>query len=137
MDRPDIKGSDQSAWEQEVRALEDEGRRAFLARDLERLNDLWSDHLIVNSPINRVHDKGRVLDLLRAGTIAHSSIESQIETIQRYGNLVVVMGSELATNSPGGPVIRRRFTNLCQAEGSSLRLIARHANMINGPTGGP
>jgi ketosteroid isomerase-like protein len=135
MDRREITGSDRPAWQQEVRALEDEGHRAFIARDLERLEDLWSDDLIVNSPINRVHDKPRILDLLRAGTIAHSSIESQIEAIERQGNVVVVMGSETVTNAPDGPIIRRRFTNLWHAEGDSWRLIARHANIIADPMG--
>jgi ketosteroid isomerase-like protein len=134
MDRPDITESDRPGWQQEVRALEDEGRRAFIARDLERLKNLWSDHLIVNSPINRVHDRQRILDLLGAGTIAHSSMESQIEVIERYANLVVVMGSENVTNSPDGPIIRRRFTNVWHADGDSWRLIVRHANVITDQT---
>ncbi len=117
-------------WEKEIRALEEEGCRAFLARDLDRLEATWSDELLVNSPINRVHDKRQVLDLLRAGTIAHASLESRIETIRRHGDLVVVMGSDLVTNSPGGPEIRRRFTNLWRREGASWRLFVRHANIV-------
>ena len=135
MEHPDTKGNDYTGWQQEIRALEDESRRAFLARDLERLNDLWSDNLLVNSPIDRVHDKQRILDLLRAGTIAHSSLESQIEDIQRHGNLVVVMGGELVTDKPDGPIIRRRFTNLWHTEGGSWRLVVRHANVTSEPTG--
>jgi ketosteroid isomerase-like protein len=123
-----------SAWERDVRALEDEGRRAFLARDLGRLGDLWSEHLLVNSPINRVHDRQRVLGLLGAGTIAHSSMQCEIEVIQRFENLVVVMGSEAVMNAPGGPVVRRRFTNVWRAEGGSWRLIVRHANVVPDPS---
>jgi hypothetical protein len=135
MDRRDIAGSDRPAWQEEVRTLEDEGRRAFLARDLERLKDLWSDRLLVNSPINQIHDRQRVLDLLRAGAIAHLSFECRIEAIERYGDLVVVMGGETVTNAKDGPIVRRRFTNFWRAEGDSWRLIARHANVITDPTG--
>ena len=120
-------------WEKEIRALEEEGCRAFVAGDCGRLEVLWSDDLIVNSPINRVHDKQRVFDLLRAGTIAHSSLRSEIELIQRHGDLVVVMGSERVTNAPDGPVIPRRFTNVWRAEDGSWRLLFRHANIVLGP----
>ena len=130
MDRNDRDQTERGGWTEEVRALEEEGRRAFLSRDVDRLDALWSDQLIVNSPINRVHDRRQVLGLLRAGTIAHSSIESRVEAIERNGDLVIVMGSEQVTNSPGGPVIRRRFTNVWRAEGRSCRLVARHANVI-------
>lgn len=137
VDRGDIVDGGQPGWEQEVRALEDEGHRAFLARDLERLDALWADTLVVNSPINQVHEKKRVLELLRAGTIAHSSMRGQIEVIQKNGDLVVVMGSDVVTNSPDGPPIRRRFTNVWLAEGGSWRLIVRHANVIAGLSGAP
>jgi ketosteroid isomerase-like protein len=125
------------AWREEVEALEEDGRLAFLARDIERLGALWSDQLVVNSPINRVHDKQQILGLLRAGTIAHASMECRIETIERCGDLVIVMGGDQVTNSPGGPVIRRRFTNVWRAEGGSWRLIARHANVIAEAAGAP
>lgn len=130
MDSYDINDGDEPDWQEKVIALEDENRRAFVARDFERLEDLWSDQFVVNSPINRVNDKRQLLDLLRAGTIAHSSLQGQIELIQRLGNLVVVMGSEVVTNTPDGPIIRRRFTNLWLAEGGTWRLIVRHANVI-------
>ena len=35
--------SNGSAWREELQALEDGGRSAFLARDLARLDELWSD----------------------------------------------------------------------------------------------
>jgi hypothetical protein len=120
----------EDGWRQEVVALEDEACRAFVARDIERLNTLWSDQLLVSSPINKVLDKRRVLDLLQAGTIAHYSLKGSIDTIERRQDLVVVMGSELVMNSPGGHVIKRRYTNVWRAEGPSWRLLVRHANII-------
>jgi hypothetical protein len=59
--------SEPSNWRDEILNLERENCRAFVARDFEALERLWSDDLAVNSPINRVHDKKRILELLRAG----------------------------------------------------------------------
>ena len=62
---------------QTIVAREQEHRRAFVACDFESLNDLWSDELLVNSPVNRVHNnKQQVLALLRAGTIARAKVPS-------------------------------------------------------------
>ena len=123
---------EKATWVGEITALEEEHRRAFVARDLERLDALWSDELLVNTPINRVHDKRQVLDLLRAGIIAHASFDAEIESIERRRDMVLVMGSERITDAPGGPLIRRRFTNLWRPEGGAWRLIVRHANLVSG-----
>jgi ketosteroid isomerase-like protein len=126
------KGSDFVTWQKDIATLEAEHCRAFVARDFEQLERLWSDDLLVNSPINRVHDKKRVLELLRAGIISHSSLECQAEAMMQQGRFVVVMGNEVLTNSPGGPQVRRRYTNIWGALGGSWQLVARHANVITG-----
>jgi ketosteroid isomerase-like protein len=125
--------TEDSTWQQRITELEGDNCRAFLAQDIERLNELWSDELIVNSPINQIFEKQRVLDLLRAGVIAHSLLESRIEVIRRHGDIVVVMGGESVANSPAGPIFRRRFTNLWRMEGGSWRLFIRHANISAEP----
>src|SRR4029079_4512097 len=81
-------------------ALESKNREAYLARDIEGLSRLWSEDLVVNSPINRVHHRRQVLDLLQAGVIAHSSYEVEIEVAERIGDLVVIMGAERIVNAP-------------------------------------
>jgi ketosteroid isomerase-like protein len=117
-------------WSQQVLAREEESRRAFVARDIERLTEVWSDELLVNSPINRIHNKQQVLDLPRAGTIAHSSFDAEIEAVERRHDAVIVMGSESIVNAPGSAVITRRFTNVWRREGGSWRLFLRHANIV-------
>jgi ketosteroid isomerase-like protein len=117
-------------WLQTIVAREQEHRRAFVACDFESLSDLWSDELVVNSPVNRVHNKQQVLALLRAGTIAHLSFEAELETIERRQNLLVVMGREVVVNSPGTGAISRRFTNVWRSQNGSWRLVVRHANII-------
>ena len=126
------EGSNLASWQNDIATLEAEHCRAFVARDFERLERLWSDGLLVNSPINRVHDKKRVLELLRAGIISHSSLECQAEAMMQQGHFVVVMGTEVLTNSPGGPQVRRRYTNIWGAAGDSWQLVARHANVVPG-----
>ena len=107
-------------WEREIAALEADNRRAFLARDLERLGQLVSERFLVNSPLGTVHERERVLELLRTGAIAHASL----------GDVVVVMGGETYSDAPGGPPIQRRFTNVWAADGGTWRIIARHANVV-------
>jgi ketosteroid isomerase-like protein len=120
----------QENWEEEIRNLEQESRRAFVARDMESLDRLFSDDMIVNSPIHRVHRKPQVLDLLRAGVIAHATYEGEIEAVEKCGDLAVVMGSEKLTNTPDGPLLSRRFTNVWRPEGDSWRLVVRQATVI-------
>jgi len=123
-------GADPMIWQREIKELEADHCRAFVARDFERLERLWSNDLLVNSPINRVHDKKRVLELLRAGVISHASLESHAEAMMQQGDFVVVMGNEVLTNSPGEAPVRRRYTNVWRTAGGSWELIARHANVI-------
>lgn len=115
--------------QQEFFALETENRRAFLERDVAALAALWSDALLVNSPHNRVNDKAQVLELLGRGIIAHSLYEADVERVERFGEVVAVMGGERVVNAPGSPVIRRRFTNLWRREGGAWRMFLRHANV--------
>jgi ketosteroid isomerase-like protein len=115
---------------EEVVALDKENCRAFVARDVARLDQLWSDSLLVNSPINRVHEKQRVLELLQRGVIAHCSLESEIEAARRDGDTVIVMGAEIVRDSPHSPVLRRRYTNVWRRENGSWRLFIRHANSV-------
>jgi hypothetical protein len=72
-------------WQQEIRALEERDRVAFLAGDTSTLDAMWDDRLLVNSPLNVVNDKGRVLELLGSGRIRHTMDEVGIEQIARYG----------------------------------------------------
>jgi len=118
-----------------VIALEKENCRAFVACDIERLDQLWSDSLLVNSPINRVHEKQRVLQLLEKGVIAHVLLENRIEVARREGDTVTVMGSEVVRDTPESPLLRRRYTNVWRKEGDSWRIFIRHANII--PDGAP
>ena len=119
-----------TSWEQEIRGLEEEARLAFLAADVRTLDRLWADGYVVNSPLQQVLEKSRVLELLRSGRIRHSAFEIEIERVSRHGNVVVVMGRDMVADPPDGAVSRRRFTNIWLLEGRAWRSIARHAHKI-------
>jgi ketosteroid isomerase-like protein len=122
-----------SDWQAQIAELQEQSRQAYLAKDIERLNRLWSDELIVNSPINRVLGKGEVLELLQRGVIEHASYDERIEATERQGEVVIVMGHDLVTDSSSTPQVQRRFTNVWRAVGESWQLVARHANPISLP----
>jgi ketosteroid isomerase-like protein len=118
------------SWRAEIAAVEEEANEAFLSRDLDRLDRLFSDDLLVNSPINVINDKKQLLRLLRTGVIGHVSTTVEHELIRRDGDLVVVMGSDAVKNSADEPTLARRFTNIWRREGDRWRLYIRHANVI-------
>jgi ketosteroid isomerase-like protein len=117
-------------WQEEISALENDANDAFLKRDLQRLDELFSDELLVNSPINRVNDKKTILDLLGKGIIGHVSTTLHPETMRCDGDVAIVMGSDVVQNKPGEPPLRRRFTNVWRKEKGRWRLYVRHATIV-------
>jgi len=45
------------SWKTEIERLEEEARAAFLAQDIARMRQLLAEDFIVNSPLNRIHDR--------------------------------------------------------------------------------
>lgn len=119
------------SWEREIRALEERTRIAFLQGDTEALNLLWADGYVVNSPLDRVHHKDQVLELLEAGKIRHSAYECEIEHISRHGEVAIVMGNDRVDGPPEGLIVRRRYTNVWVREDGQWRTIARHAHVVS------
>jgi hypothetical protein len=118
-------------WEQEIRTLEERGRLAFLAGDTGTLDTMWDSRLLVNSPLNVVNDKTRVLDLLGKGLIRHTKDDVEIEHIARYDDVVVVMGRDTVDGPPTNVLTHRRFTNIWQLQDGGWRMIARHAQVFS------
>jgi hypothetical protein len=117
-------------WEQEIRTLEEQGRVAFLAGDTATLGAMMDDRLLVNSPLNIVNDKAKILELLGKGVIRHTMDEVEIERILRFGDVVVVMGRDTVDGPPSNVLTHRRFTNVWQLQDGAWRMIARHAQVI-------
>ena len=119
------------AWEQEIRACEEENRVAFLAADVARLDRLWTEGFLVNSPLDLVNDKPGTLALLKAGRVQHTAYAIEIERMARHGDVVVVMGHDHVSGPPdGGLTAHRRFTHLWRLERGTWRCFARHAHVV-------
>ena len=123
-------------WEATIRDLEERSRVAFLAGDTETLSGLWADNFLVNSPLNVVNDKLGVLDLLRSGRIRHTMQELTIEYVERYGDVVVVMGRDIIDGPPTNTRTSRRYTNVWQLQDGQWKMIARHAQEVPRPPAG-
>jgi ketosteroid isomerase-like protein len=117
-------------WQRQIGELEALGCRAFLEQDVARLATLFADELLVNSPINRIHDKKTVLELLAKGVIRHTAMTQHIERMVRIGDVVVVMGRDEVRNPPDDARVSRRFTNVWRAAGDTWQLIARQATVV-------
>jgi len=118
------------AWEDDIRVCEEKSRAAFLEANVEALEQLWTDSYVVNSPLQQVVEKPRVLALLQSGRIRHSAYEYEIEHLSRHGDVVVVMGHERVQDPPDG-VVSRRYTNVWRLENGTWRSIARHAHVVS------
>ena len=129
MDAPVETGA--PSWDTEIRAREEALRVAFLNADMRALDDLIADDYIVNSPLHKVVAKALLLQLLETGRLRHLSFESRIETMQRHGDTVVVMGGDRVVDGPDRVCSTRRFTNLWQLKDGRWRSTARHAHVVS------
>ena len=131
-----------NAVEDHVRALDDEERRATLARDVAAIERLWSEDFFVNAPNNRVVvGREATLDaFVRSGIIDFARFDRAVEHVHVSEGFVFVMGLETVmpkNDAPSaglkaGQTVQRRFTNIWKNENGAWRLFARHANVISG-----
>jgi len=118
-----------------IRSLENQERGAVLTGDVGALTQIWSEKMMVNSPLGRISEnRAETFRLIQAGVIRYKTFERSIESMRVSGDLAIVMGSETVVPdgpAPGaGQLIKRRFTNIWQRDGSTWRMVARHANII-------
>ena len=119
-----------SSWDVEIRAREEALRVAFLHADMRALDELIADDYIVNSPSHKVVAKPLLLQSLESGRLRHLSFDSRIETMQRHGDSVVVMGGDRVVDGPDRVSSTRRFTNLWQLTDGRWRATARHVHVV-------
>ena len=129
------------SWDAQIRVREEALRVALLNADMRALDDLIADDLIaddyiVNSPLHKVLAKPLLLQLLETGRLRHLSFESRIETMQRHGDTVVVMGGDRVVDGPDRVCSTRRFTNLWQLTDGRWRATARHAHVVTRESAG-
>jgi ketosteroid isomerase-like protein len=120
--------------EQEIRAVNDQEVHAFLNRDAQAMDSLWSDDLVVTNPLNKLVTKAEVLEMVKSGFLVITSYERKIEYLHIYGDMAVVAGSETVVWGGKMPVAGRpevlRFTGIWSKQRGRWREIARHANIV-------
>ncbi|MBA3340707.1 MAG: nuclear transport factor 2 family protein [Gemmatimonadaceae bacterium] len=132
---PAAAQSNVASDEAAVRAAEEQERIGVLNQDFAALERIWSERFSVNTPLNTVSsDRAAVLAVFRQGFAQYSAFDRKVEYVRLEGDMAIVMGGETVVpkgNAPkAGQTVARRFTHLWQREGSTWRLIARHANDI-------
>ncbi|WP_044891805.1 nuclear transport factor 2 family protein [Opitutus terrae] len=123
--------------EEVIRHLEEDERKAVLASDTAKLEELWSPMMIVNNPQSTITpDRQAILNLVRGGFIKYSRFERTIEAIRFHGDLAIVMGAEtvepIGNNPKAGQSVKRRFTNVWLQAGGRWQVIAarqRHSGV--------
>ena len=121
-------------WETEIRKANDQEVASFLSGNEEALSRLWASDFLVTNPLNKVASKAQVLAMVHNGMLSFKSYARQIETVRRYGEVVVVVGHEdveWAGKMPlAGRLLPLRFTAVWHYSGTHWLQVARHANVV-------
>lgn len=120
--------------EADVRRLSDEEVQAFLRRDPETMERLWSDDFVVTNPLNQFVTKRQVLDMVKSGVLIITSFDRQIDYVKVYGDIVVLAGRETVLwggKMPNaGKTERLRITAVWANQQGRWQQVARHANVV-------
>src|SRR5687768_12134599 len=86
----------QDSKEAEIKQLENIEREAVLKSDSVTLfNKIWSEKMVVNTPLNVVGTVEGAMRHLRAGGLKYLSFERNIEKITFNDDIAIVMGGEV------------------------------------------
>lgn len=134
---PTVLGQSSTASNPEevtIRALNAEEVDAFLKKNPEAMERLWSDDMVVTNPLNKFVNKHQVLDMMRSGFLVITSYDREIEYLRFYGDTVIVAGNETVVWGGRMPIAGKtqhlRFTAIWMKQGGRWQEVARHANVI-------
>lgn len=136
---PDADRPDDKAAEHEIRRLYDREHELLLARDFSAQERFYPDDFVVTNPFNMFIDKPKVMERLRADIIKYSRYERQYDDFRRYGDTMIVIGSETvlptydANREDAGMIVHRRFTEVWVWRRGGWQKIVRHASNIAEP----
>ena len=121
--------------ETEIRNLEKMEGEAFVKKDTITLYNLFSPHLVVNTPLNRVATLEDIKRLILLGKIDVASSEKIIEKITFINDMAVVMGHDIVTPQgamqDAGKTVTRRYTDVWIKSKTSWLLTIRQATIIS------
>ena len=120
--------------EQEVRRLNAEEVQAFINKDANSMERLWSEDFVVTNPLNKFVTKQQVLGMMRSGFLEIPKYDRQIEYVKTYGDTVIVAGPETVLwggKMPNaGKTEHLRFTAVWMKQNGRWQEVARHANIV-------
>lgn len=119
--------------EEEIRALDEEQARAWLAKDQAALERLWSPEFVLNAPSNQILTRKDVFREMRTPRLELVSMKRTVERVTPFGDIMISMGVERYVPKNGaaaGLVRTQRYTNVWRREGDTWRKIARHAHVL-------
>jgi ketosteroid isomerase-like protein len=118
---------------EEVRRANAEEVAAMLKSDDAALAPMWSDEFVVTNPFNKFLNKQRVLGMVKAGMIAFSAYDRQLEYVHVYPDSVVVARSETvvwAGKMPtAGQTNQLRFTAIWMKKDGRWQTVP-HASIV-------
>ncbi len=121
--------------EAEIRKFETIEGQAWVQKDSATLFKLFSPHLVVNTPLNRVATLDVIKMLMRMGKIDISYSEKIIEKISFINEMAIVMGRDIVkpqgAMENAGKTVTRRYTDIWMKDKTSWRLTARQATIIS------
>jgi hypothetical protein len=107
-----------SALEQTIIKLEVAESDAVLRSDVAALEKLWAEDFTVNNPNNQI-SRGRkaVTDRVRSGLLKYSSFVREIESVESYGDTIIVTGLEVVTPTGNTPERDKLYVVAIQTPG--------------------
>ncbi len=118
-----------------IRNLENAEGQAWVNKDTVALFKLFSQQLVVNTPLNRVATLDMLKKLMRAGAIDVSYSEKIIEKITFINDMAVVMGHDIVkpqgAMDNAGKTVTRQYTDVWIKDESGWHLTIRQATIIS------
>jgi ketosteroid isomerase-like protein len=120
--------------EEEIRRLNGEELDAFLHKDPQAMDRLWSDDFVVTNPLNKFVTKQQVLGMVESGFLLITSFDREIEYLRVYRDIVIVAGGETVVwggkMANAGKTEKLRFTAVWMKQAGRWQQIARYSNIV-------
>ena len=121
-----------SSNQAEIEILEQREAEAMFRADLAALENLWSEHLLVNSTANIIAGKQMLFDLIRNGRLRLKSYERRTLRLTEVGDIIVATGNETSRldSETITDLLFCSYMNVWIRNNDSWKLVARHVGLI-------
>jgi hypothetical protein len=131
---PSGVGVEDKQAESDIRRLYDQEHGNLLRMDIPAQERFLPDDFVVTNPFGMFIAKPQVIERLRADIIKYSRYEREYDYFRRYGDTMMVVGTETVVPTPdakrpdAGKTIRRRFTEVWVQRDGTWQKVVRHAS---------